>query len=48
MHEDGIVADGVIYLLLVLAAAVTHISDRLFNYSIGYITNNSVYIDDKY
>ena len=29
-------------------ADVTHSSDRLFNYSIGYITHNSIYIDDKY
>ena len=29
-------------------AAVTHSSDRLFNYSIGYITNYSICIGDKY
>ena len=29
-------------------AAVTHSSDRLFKYSIGYITNNSICIGDKY
>ena len=48
MQEDGIVADGVVYSLLVSAAAVKHSSERLPNYSIGYITNNSIYIDDKY
>ena len=53
-------ADGVVYSSLVLAfsaekrgapgngAAVTHSSGRLFNYSTGHTTNNSIYIDDKY